>query len=1617
MADPRPYVVNAYVINLLNAAPVKSMRPSLGSLVQRKTIDIGCYPYPFMVNSDNIPLDGRTIGGVKLETRPVPYWCSENTYAKIYGDTTYNNGRVVWSGKTGYFRSTVAGNEALSIPAFGFDTNLGVTFSTIRINSAFIGLDKTVPQEWIDTKNAVFGAESVDSVEFGEGLTYTIANNILFKAWTGLTFAEISRDIGGITYGFQRMQEFNRQGGTYSPLLDRYNYGCLEQIFNSEKFSFISVDPNAFWEGFGASYGVGGGMSGEVFLLNALTGGINSGSYYVESTGSNNDFFVQEILGGVSGGNTLSGKQLALNLYGIGGELPFLGIKDPVGGFVDTMALLLGTNQKFVILATGGTASLRALDFNNPCSASFVYREDTELGRWGYEVEKIGVGSDQFVPPTGDAIGCNVNTFLEYLSGPTSAAHGIVHPASWMFWKGLATDGAITNYAEGFIHDLVGTTTDPENPNGDPILIYNKLEGIHDHLCYEYYKNGLKNRVYYPLRPMSGKYYDDNISPSFDLNIDGGEQAQLFGATLDRRHDTEFVDEFKGDGSITDEVSLRSLGLGGQISISTANQGGLNAMNGIVFPYFIPLASFGMRGMSILGNGDIDISGEFNNFEPWSKSLFNVDNTSTKNQFYQYYADGVSSDADFTIPQSAPFTTGVAGNPPPNMRLYSWNALSKIRPFEHDTSNVVTSSFKYVNNDNGADGLGDAIYTPTDISSSLSLDGTAVNVNALAYPPSALPTSEELGITWNPIESTTIGLDCGSFVNVIRVVNTRTPDEGGLVAHRKLISNIVMGATEKSLSEFEQPNSGSIEATNDSKNFERATTSTVPNTAGDFFSTTNRGVGNFFFVTPTSGEPLAVFESPYYLSALEYFQKYVETGGEFTWWENIDMAALISSLQAGEFNFNTIDDLIVDVSQNLLFPADDSSNWLGAAGFHSSGYDPFTDTTNAEGNEIPGVRVALEVDGIHPAMLYRLMTTDAIEVLGTEIEDNCIRTWRSDGVPCHLIPAVLDRLKTSDGVYNSYFQGSTGCSQFGNLFAVEDFATNKGKDFFGQCMIGTSTFGGQVFARYAYGNAYYSPLDPLLDPNPWASFQNRECGEGTFIADPPTAAALTTFGAQFAEVVALVEGKGVNLEDPLYVRDTIFAFDGSTASINGTSNAVVNKVSVWLQGKLESVMEYYNANRESENTTILDKIEIVMNTLYPTKFPAYKTSFDNSSTYKLWAIKPKCVGEWSQECIDQANLLYFTPAQRMASFAPDGQMFDDNVFNGDVAPENRTIQPPSLQSIIPTTGSNTTILTTDDIVPVNEGFLGAFQTIFIEPLGLATRVLATEAQEVPRATIRSTVFGNLTTVIDSSGFLRDVNLITFESGFGTKILGNSAGNSINISVDGLSLGSMTDTMFSETFADGDILSYDVINSKWVNRSMYDLHDMHSGMDYTFSGATAPLFGFTGSSGSYEATDNSRGNAGLMKFNAEAGNTISEVYMSLFDNRGSDQHNYLMRFNEADNGVMLVKKYGDPTAFYRFDITGSTGPHNIGDPHPLTPDTGLIVTSINRGTTDFIDGDKLAVFLFIESIDSGILKPNFYYQSTPPTAGITAGSRWMDSDTGAEYIYINDGSNTQWIQAF
>jgi hypothetical protein len=42
-------------------------------------------------------------------------------------------------------------------------------------------------------------------------------------------------------------------------------------------------------------------------------------------------------------------------------------------------------------------------------------------------------------------------------------------------------------------------------------------------------------------------------------------------------------------------------------------------------------------------------------------------------------------------------------------------------------------------------------------------------------------------------------------------------------------------------------------------------------------------------------------------------------------------------------------------------------------------------------------------------------------------------------------------------------------------------------------------------------------------------------------------------------------------------------------------------------------------------------------------------------------------------------------------------------------------------------------------------------------------------------------------------------------------------------------------------------------------------------------------------------------------------------------------------------------------------------------------------------------------------------PGFTYTADTPVYSPAVGDRWMDSDTGVEYVWINDGTSTQWIQ--
>jgi hypothetical protein len=51
---------------------------------------------------------------------------------------------------------------------------------------------------------------------------------------------------------------------------------------------------------------------------------------------------------------------------------------------------------------------------------------------------------------------------------------------------------------------------------------------------------------------------------------------------------------------------------------------------------------------------------------------------------------------------------------------------------------------------------------------------------------------------------------------------------------------------------------------------------------------------------------------------------------------------------------------------------------------------------------------------------------------------------------------------------------------------------------------------------------------------------------------------------------------------------------------------------------------------------------------------------------------------------------------------------------------------------------------------------------------------------------------------------------------------------------------------------------------------------------------------------------------------------------------------------------------------------------------------------------------------IASSGGGTAANNFTYGITT-AAGATQGDRWMSSDTGIEYVYVNDGNSNQWIQ--
>ncbi|TWW09166.1 hypothetical protein E3A20_17060 [Planctomyces bekefii] len=117
----------------------------------------------------------------------------------------------------------------------------------------------------------------------------------------------------------------------------------------------------------------------------------------------------------------------------------------------------------------------------------------------------------------------------------------------------------------------------------------------------------------------------------------------------------------------------------------------------------------------------------------------------------------------------------------------------------------------------------------------------------------------------------------------------------------------------------------------------------------------------------------------------------------------------------------------------------------------------------------------------------------------------------------------------------------------------------------------------------------------------------------------------------------------------------------------------------------------------------------------------------------------------------------------------------------------------------------------------------------------------------------------------------------------------------------------------------------------------------------------------------------------------------------------DEGRYLLRsvndINFTGSGVTVTRK-------------GKNVEVNI--PGGIAPISGVAQIVAGSGIT--LSPEQGTGIVTISTLGGGGGGSTYYYQASQPTdSGITLGYRWMDSDTGIEYVYINDGNSAQWVQ--
>jgi hypothetical protein len=169
-------------------------------------------------------------------------------------------------------------------------------------------------------------------------------------------------------------------------------------------------------------------------------------------------------------------------------------------------------------------------------------------------------------------------------------------------------------------------------------------------------------------------------------------------------------------------------------------------------------------------------------------------------------------------------------------------------------------------------------------------------------------------------------------------------------------------------------------------------------------------------------------------------------------------------------------------------------------------------------------------------------------------------------------------------------------------------------------------------------------------------------------------------------------------------------------------------------------------------------------------------------------------------------------------------------------------------------------------------------------------------------------------------------------------------------------------------------------------------------------------GGAGISGPYVASIN--GITGAVNLNALAGITsfISGNTYSFSVNylRGGSAFN-LVKNPESNDVILLQKSILDGGNMYTTTLKG-LGFITSGIDKKVSTISSEYIKLFTEVDPDDIT-EKSISFSDFKTLLRGI---SFSYQLSSP-AGATHGDRWMASDSGIEYIYINDGNTNQWVQ--